>query len=103
MCIGSFVSYACSSDHLAISLDREQCIHEPESFDLSGCRAPLASDQLLSEAGGMRMMIFELDYCGPSAMAFGLASAVGHGRSERRSISCDCRHQGRGAPCGESF
>src|SRR3546814_16847086 len=41
----------------------------------------------------MRMMIFELDDCGPSAMAFGLASAVGHGRSERRSISCDCRHQ----------
>src|SRR3546814_17335711 len=56
---------------LAISLDREQGIHEPESFDLAGCRAPLAADQLLAEAGGMRMLIFELDDCGPSAMAFG--------------------------------
>src|SRR3546814_12847809 len=78
-------------ERLAISLDREQGIHEPESFDLAGCRAPLAADQLLAEAGGMRMMIFELDDCGPSAMAFGLASAAGHGRSERRSISCDVR------------
>src|SRR3546814_4251193 len=48
-------------ERLAISLDREQGIHEPESFDLAGCRAPLAADQLLAEAGGMRMMIFELD------------------------------------------
>src|SRR3546814_14899087 len=72
-------------ERMSRSLDREQGIHEPESFDLAGCRAPLAADQLLAEAGGMRMMIFELDDCGPSAMAFGLASAVGHGRSERRS------------------
>src|SRR3546814_3836005 len=54
-------------ERLAISLDREPGIHEPESFDLSGCRSPLAADQLLAEAGGMRMMIFELDDCGPSA------------------------------------
>src|SRR3546814_4596072 len=80
-------------ERMSRSLDREQGIHEPESFDLAGGRAPLAADQLLAEAGGMRMMIFELDDFGPSAMAFGLASAVGHGRSERRSISCDCRHQ----------
>src|SRR3546814_12324347 len=39
-------------ERLAISLDREQGIHEPESFDLAGCRAPLAADQLLAEAGG---------------------------------------------------
>src|SRR3546814_12004521 len=70
-------------ERLAISLDRAQGIHEPESFDLAGCRAPLAADKLLAEAGGMRMMIFTLDDCGTSALAFGLSRAAGNARGQR--------------------
>src|SRR3546814_12640124 len=63
-------------ERLAISLDREQGIHEPESFDLAGCRAPLAADQLLAAAGGMRMMLLHLDDCRPSAMPYAPAPAA---------------------------